>query len=229
MLKSPRYAFVKFNKLCVLCFSAKHRCAECPSSSYSKFKCRCGKTHNYLLHFVVSKPQLENKLPSQNDVPSTDSKPTSSTQEEVKKSYSCTLIEEKQVVLLSSAIGKFKCGTIFGKARILLDSFSQATMISDSFTKKFKLPTYRSNSLIRGVGSFIVNIIAAIKLSIMSRFDDFLLNVEADVIPASCVTYGVGVSFPEEVINKLNHLKLAEPSLTSNNTHIGAVDVVIGA
>lgn len=115
-----------------------------------KFKCRCDEKLTIICYIS---PYLNHNLKRNRLV--LIQRLYSSTQEEVKKSeevkqsYSFLLIKEKQVVLLPSAEVKFKCGTIFGKGRFLLHSCSQAVIISDSFVKKFKPPTYPSNFLIR--------------------------------------------------------------------------------
>jgi hypothetical protein len=145
--KTPkdRYKVVKINKLCLVCLGSGHNSSSCDRK---KFKCsKCTGNHNYLLHFD-SEPMLLSK--AENSVEN----------ENEKVSYSCTsgsnssFNKADKVVLLPTAIVRFRCGDKTGKARILLDSCSQASLISDSFAQKNSLPIISSNvvSKIKGIG-----------------------------------------------------------------------------
>ena len=69
-----RFSFVKANKLCHKCFSAKHRTPECERSDTCKVKGCAGKFHHTLLHYdkevknKSSNSQASNSLKSENIV-----------------------------------------------------------------------------------------------------------------------------------------------------------------
>lgn len=237
--KTPRerYEFVKRNKLCVLCLQSGHSCSNCPNSS-SKFACSCNEPHNYLLHFraakvdAVTKPNKEENW--DDSVKPANNQTTENTSADVsKKSFSCSTVEEKrEIVLLPSALVRFRCGEKSGLARILLDSGSQVTMIADTFVKKHRLLSFQTNSLIKGIGNSPIETSEAVKLSLHSKkANKFALNIEADVVPKSSLNYSATVSLTADIIKRLKKLQedLAEPSLLDPTTQIDSVDIVVGA
>lgn len=122
-----------------------------------------------------------------------------------KISFSCSTAKDKrEIVLLSSAIVRFRCGEKTGPARILLDSGSQVTIIADTFVKKHHLLSSRTNSLIRGIGNSPIETSEAVKLNLHSKkANQFVLNIEADVVPKSSLNYSATVSLAADIIKQL--------------------------
>lgn len=238
--KTPRERFehAKKHRLCIVCLAPNHSCNSCPNRS-EKVKCSCGQPHNYLLHFdpvdqEKRKEEKESYSSSSSSAKSnvTDWKSPSDKKvvETSKLAFSCASSRSKdEVVLLPSALVRFECGSISGVARVLLDSCSQATLISDVFVRKFKLPTYESNTRIKGISASSVGSSSAVNLSILSRNKVFITELEADVVPAACLSYTAAVSFPPEILNRLENLNLAEPCLAKPGQKIDSVDIIIGS
>lgn len=234
--KSPRdrYEQVKKAKLCLICFKDNHATGFCPNTS--SHLCHCGKRHNHLLHFGSSPAEtktshdakLDERKPNVTVNREQETEPNSN---DFKQAFSCSTLAEakEELVLLPSAIVRFRCGDKTGKARILLDSCSQPTLASDAFVRKNRIPTFKSNSAIKGVATSSIGSSSAIELIIGSRNNKFNISVQASVVPASCLSYSAETSFPLTVIEKLKGLELAEPCLTSSNTRIDSIDLVIGA
>ena len=102
-------------------------------------------------------------------------------------------------------------------------------MAADTFVRKFKIPTLDNDSSIKGVSNSSIRSSSSIDLIIGSRNNKFALNIQAEVVPANCLSYSASVSFPLEIIEKLEDLELAEPCLGKENAKIQSVDMVIGA
>ena len=147
-----------------------------------------------------------------------------------KTSFSCSkVVEKNEFILLPSAIVKFRCGNKTGRARILLDSCSQPTLAADTFVKRFRLPTFRTNSSIKGVAESSVGCSSGTRLTLWSRSNTFSIDIDAEIVPATCLSYSADTSFPYDVIEKLKELQLAEPCLADAEARIDQVDIVIGA
>lgn len=84
--------------------------------------------------------------------------------------------EKNELILLPSAIVRFQCVEIRGSARILLDSCSQPTMVSDGFVQKFKILTQECNTRIKGVADTPIGSSRFLKLSICSRINKQFRN-----------------------------------------------------
>ncbi|CAG7670918.1 unnamed protein product [Allacma fusca] len=236
MSPKERQLFCKSKALCVICLSYGHLSPNCKSQ---KFRCQCGDPHNYLLHFGSNlsaqngpkskEKSVDAKVIVQPVVP----KSSEATASE-KESLSCVVATEKNVektVLLPSAIVRFVCGNVVGTLRVLLDSCSQATFISDAAVKKFNLPTKRSSivSSIRGVGASCTKTSSSVDLIVSSKKDRFRLEVQADIVPASAMKYTVNAEFSKDVLNALRNVPLADPAYLDRNISISNIDMIIGA
>ncbi|XP_065204092.1 uncharacterized protein LOC135834183 [Planococcus citri] len=216
-----RYKFVKSKSLCVLCLHSGHNWQSC---THTNFKCKCGDPHNYLLHFGNKKPDPK---PDENATSGDTSKETPIQ----KTSLSVAVENIEKTVLLPSAVVKIICGDIVGKMRVLLDSCSQATLISDAAIKKFNLPTRKSayTSSITGVGPSSTTTSSIVDLIVASKKDTFRLVVQADIVPASAMKYSINVEFPKKLINSLRNIPLADPAYHDTNISIDKIDMIIGA
>lgn len=100
--------------------------------------------------------------------------------------------------MLPFAVVKFICGNISGTMRILFDTCSQVTVISDSFVRKWHLMTssqpYQS---FEGIGGASTKVNRVYNIDLISRLKQFSINVDALVLPANTIPYsltGVPVS-----------------------------------
>jgi len=188
------------------------------------------------LHFVVSNQKNEEKLSSSSSPASVESENSDEIldgklpAEKIKLTFSCSSFEAgNELVLLPSAIVRFQCGEKSGFARVLLDSCSQPSLVSDVFVRKFKIPCHESKARIKGVSVNSVGCSSAVKLSLYSRKRAFVMDIEADIVPAHCLSYSAAVSFPAKILQNLESPDLAEPALVNPGEKINSVDIVIGA
>lgn len=218
-----RYDVVKENKMCLICFSVEHNANECINP---KFKCRCGKPHNYMLHFEFKEQDNEKSEHKS----SKDDNDSDSSKKQTKTSFACQSIGVKKLVVLPSAVARFWCGKVCGKVRILFDSCSQATMVSDAFVRKFRLPVSRAEqgTTLAGVGGGVISN-RTLKLFIGSRHDTFEIEIETDVVPASSLQYNVSAEIDSETVAKLRKFNLADPAFAKNHIRVSNVDMILGA
>jgi hypothetical protein len=148
-----------------------------------------------------------------------------------KTTYSCVVQDETKLILLPTAIVNFNCHGIVGKARIMLDSCSQATLISDEFVKKFKLPIRKASlvSTIHGVGCASTKSSVVVDIKILSRDNKFELAIEADMISAEALNYQTNVRFESKIVRALQKLSLADPAYKQENSRVEKIDLLLGA
>lgn len=131
-----RFEIVKNAHLCINCLrSQNHQAKNCTAGL-----CRtCGKTHNTLLHFESSKGEGSKDI-TQSSVSSPKPVTTSSAESPSPAVTQCTQINNASRVFFSTAIVDvydYK-GEIHG-CRILLDSGSQLSFITEKFVNKLQL------------------------------------------------------------------------------------------
>lgn len=116
-------------------------------------------------------------------------------------------------------------------ARILLDSCSQVTLISENFVRKFKLPIFKydSNLIVRGISDSVIQLRTSYFITLVSRAESFSLSVVAEVAPQTSVNYGInGVQVPESIY-QFKGVLLADPAFLQNPVNVPNVDILLGA
>lgn len=135
--EKDRYLFVKEHNLCLNCLvQGKHNAKNCQS----RFSCKnCQARHHTLLHFP--KKVVENPEPQENS-----SEPIA---------FTTVYNKTNTSVLLSTAyVDILDKNGVFQKARVLLDSASQANFMSENCVKRLGLPRIKKHSLaILGIGN----------------------------------------------------------------------------
>ena len=231
-----RFDLIKENHLCLVCFSKDHSALKCNS----RFKCKCGKPHHYLLHFEFKSPSSSSssngsKEDSSRNNDSSGSNGNSKKENEgpnTKSSMSCHRENQDKIILLPTAIVRLECGNVNVTIRVLLDSGSQATLVSDTLIKKFKIPEIESDSLsrFRGISPGIVSTSRFAKLTLCSReTKNSSIDIEAEIVPKSSMAYEVFAEIPKSDVNQLAKFRLADPALLKNPVRIDDVDVIIGS
>ena len=205
---------VQVLKLCTNCLASGHFVAHCAS----KFSCRtCGKRHNTLLHFernpATSKPNSENESRTPQEL-AKPSQPRLSSNH----TFSST-----GPVLLGTA--RIKIMTPSGQlvVRALIDSGSQASVISEFLAQSLRMPRRRTNASIVVVGELHNNVkfICPFKIAPLQR--DTALDVSAYVLPKVSSYVPVPLDIDNHPV--LSKLPLADPNLQSRDK----VDIIIGA
>lgn len=145
---ADRFQTVKRLGHCINSLSYGHQLKSCTSSKNCKY---CSQRHNSLLHFEKyknvnnqgTKVDLTNKDPVQGNHNSSQTKVTNATNTSFHNN-----------VLLSTAIVKVKTAQgHFIKCRALLDSASQATLLTESFCNKLQLQKSKQSIPISGINS----------------------------------------------------------------------------
>lgn len=135
----------------------------------------------------------------------------------------------RKTILLPTTTVRFHCGKISGTARILLDSCSQPTLISDKFVRGYRLPTSQSinSSSVTGVGGNVSSNRTCL-LQLMSSYKPlFSISIEDDVVPSTAMNYNVQSLQVDSL--QIKHLKLADSALYKSVVNIAHIDLILVA
>lgn len=211
--KTPneRYELVKKNGLCANCFGKGHKTFDCRRSLCKT----CSQKHHTLLHFDKTKKEEKQEKPPNPDL---------SKENEVSKTSSAASIGG--TVLLPTAVVRFQNRSRAGLVRILSDPASEVTMISESFVRKHRLRTHKSEILyaVEGVGENPVRCNKLCSIILKSRMSDFKMEVECLVVPSSAIKYIKPTESVQALQSIVPNVEFAEANLPYNST-----DIIIGA
>jgi hypothetical protein len=200
-----RNDLVKKLNLCFNCLKSGHSVKTCKS----EFTCRvCKRKHHTHLH--------------RNQATST----TAETQPTSIVSSHIGSVENDYQVMLSTVVVNLKARNgVIQPCRALLDSGSQASLISEACVQRLGLQRSRSNVTISGIGqSGSGNSRGKVKLVIYSRVSDFSIDVDALILPK--LTSDMPSMFTDvKNWEFLKHIKLADESFNKP----GPIDLIIGA
>lgn len=209
-----RHSFVKEKQLCFNCLRPGHRTNECRSS-----KCKnCSKSHHTLLH-REEKAEVSGSKESGLEGRGAANLPVAQNAS-AKPSYS-GVIHTSRICLLPSAIVLVIVNEKPVKARALLDSCSEANLVTEGFVRRNRIPLLKSSSFIAGVTSDEVHSTHAATLVIKSRLNNFQFNMSADVIQR--IPYRVDHTAIGKLATSFSGIDLADSSLDSSE-----VDIIIG-
>lgn len=175
--QADRLRKIKSFRLCILCFSDKHLLPDCKAVKCKK----CNGSHHLLLHKEQKSVNSEeaNKTPEVKDVsspatspssaPSSSTTPASSTTQSsnschiASNVYSCNSFGN---IILGTAIIniKSKSGRLM-RARALIDSGSQNTLILKSFSKTLGLPMKKTEIYLSGIGNATQQVQSSLEFS----------------------------------------------------------------
>ena len=216
MCLADRHKFVKDKKLCFNCFQSGYSSNACPS----KFICReCKMKHHTLLH----RPQKQ--LPDQGNSTKTYSSmnSTSNKMESTKQFTTGHFSAENEIntVLLSTSPVTIRnsLGDAI-KLRALLDSGSQASLVTEDVAKALMLPTQRSQINISTMGSFHFQKtrgLSPVKLNDTLEINLHLITKISNTIPDKEIDVST--------MRHVNNLNLADPTFNVPNK----VDLLLGA
>lgn len=237
--KSPfeRYQFSKRNNLCLKCLNSSHKVAVCTS----KINCDvCKSKHNTLLHYaptpnstVTSNNSSSKDQPQvrtnehENSVENNDTLVTAMTCSTAASSSVHSLTSSLLgTVLLSTALIEVKDG--FGNfqiVRVLLDSASQASFITEKCCKRLGLQRMRMNLDVFGLGSSLLNTKHMVTFIVQPRGKlDLQLTVDAVVLPKICT------NLPNKILDVSKFSHLLNLNLADPNFHIpNKIELLLGA
>ncbi len=220
MNPSQRWEVIREKKVCANCFYRGHLSKDCNNKKSCK---TCQKKHHTLLHQTNSSMPT-NPTSFANEKSEAVNKTSGTVDLNVSKS------KKRKTILLPTATVEFQCRHTKGLARILLDSCTQATLVSQTFIRRWKIPTSRSPevmSLNSVGGPRLIDSTCSILLK--SRITKFTLDIEADIVPATSLTYRVQQLAIPDLCGKLKSLKVADLAWTKSELNIPCVDILLGA
>ncbi len=210
---ADRYAITREKDLCVNCLRKGHMANVCPSSACRK----CGKRHNTLLHREIGTTTKSNE---RQDEKTSKSEGGSSPKADDKKVALPVSARSRQIVLLPSAVVKAKLPSRTVLTRVLLDTCSQATLVTEAYVRRHRLRTYHVGTEVSGVsGTECTN--TCVSLCLLSRHNGFSIQIEADVI--SKIPYHITAESISYIEKLQPDIPLAECLLPTNG-----IDLLIG-
>ncbi|KAJ8946582.1 hypothetical protein NQ317_002553, partial [Molorchus minor] len=197
--------------LCHNCLSPGHTKMQCKKSS-----CRqCNKKHNSMLHV---QPEASGEI-QQNNNNSNNNQPVAPA-----AVVGHTINNSVSQMLLSTAVVNVKDnkGNI-QSARVLLDQGSQSNFITDNLCNKLGLKKRPVDFSISGVGQIVSEANYITSLTIMSRLNNFKINISCLVLPK--ITERLPLqSFEYSLINIPDNIPLADPGFNIT----GDIDILLG-
>lgn len=218
-----RRDFVKNNSLCFNCLRHGHASSKCRSN----FHCRvCNSRHHSLVHSMhnstspTSHPTIDSNLTS--NFNSSSSLRNSESPVITNHSLECN---NRFPTILPTALAQMqdKQGTQ-QDIRILLDSGSQVSFITERIAQRLGLPRKRSRIPIIGIGSASAGVTnGLVTLTLSSRYNSESIVIDCFVLPN--LTPSLQPTPIKQIPESFLPLELADP-----NFYVpGPIDVLIGA
>ncbi|XP_055605321.1 uncharacterized protein LOC129753522 [Uranotaenia lowii] len=166
-----RLTMVKEKQMCFNCLRRNHLSMNCPSE---KTCGKCRKRHHTLLHVGDgSISAAENSSSLANTILSK----TPEAEEVTTAACSNKQTAAHQVLLLTAVVNVLDKNNTLHPCRVLLDSGSQANLITDSMVTRLNLKRVASNVTVAGVNGTKTNSSGAAVVQIRSKYSSFAANV----------------------------------------------------
>lgn len=229
-----RFKIVKDKQLCINCMRSGHSVGTCVFGPCRK----CDKKHNSLICEVISNTLDSNSMVTlttteQPTVTSTGlangNMPTHSHSLQVHNVHSNNYNKDNsmpsvQHVLLSTAIVDI-CGQsgVYHKARVILDSGSERSFITQSFCEKLNTQIIQSTQQIHGVGNSITQCSQSCNIELKSRNSSFNARVQCLILPQ--ISSKLPTTTLSSYFNIPDNITLADPRFYDSQQ----IDLLIGA
>ncbi|KAJ8969878.1 hypothetical protein NQ317_004701 [Molorchus minor] len=199
---NSRFKEINKRKLCHNCLHPGHAAHQCKRSGCRK----CKRKHNSVLHHDTR----EHNPPNEHAATTTN---VQSAEASTSVAFVGHTINKKDIsqVLLSTALVYVK--DISGNlhtARVLLDQGSQSHFITDALCNKLALRKFSVDCAITGVGQTRSEAEFETSLTIMSRINDFNINISCVVLPKITQQLPIN-SFDKSILDLPNKIQLADP------------------
>lgn len=203
-----RIAEVKKRKLCINCMKSKsHQAKQCTSSS-----CRtCGSKHNTLLHMAKRDNNEDSNVKdaANKEAQSTKETPGSSNASAV-VTHSLSTIDKNYILLSTALVNVVDAAGNKISCRVLLDSGSQANLITRDFVSKLRIKTKQCSMSIVGINQVTTCSNETVTIKIESRYNKFQTTIQC------LITDRITDSIPLFHLNKgrmdiPKNLQLADP------------------
>lgn len=227
--KTPqeRYNFVKQHNLCVNCISAQHTFRNCNSNSVCR---ECKSRHHTLLHFnrnVSSPVQNESSVNDNENFPQFSGNVIPGTSNSEQVSTLTGVVHSKTSVILSTAEAEvLDARGNYKKIRILLDSGSQATFISEKCVNRLGLSRFNFPLSVSGLGqmqTFTTSGGVTCTLRPIGQQSQKIM-MDAIILPTLCAEMP-STYIPKQSWPHITNLKLADPQFNTPSS----VDLLLGA
>ncbi|XP_058449460.1 uncharacterized protein LOC131429399 [Malaya genurostris] len=179
MNNEQRVAKVKDAKVCFNCLRKGHMVRACPSQ---RTCVKCNQKHHIMLHLdqvegcVSSNEKSKDKASDHREVAG-KADPESPENEKVSVTTSCVgdgfLRSSNQVLLQTAMVDVVDVHGRSHACRALLDSGSQAHILSKAMAQVLGLPTLKCNITVVGANSMKTQLKRGLNLNFMSRYSDF--------------------------------------------------------
>ncbi|KAJ8977829.1 hypothetical protein NQ317_011913 [Molorchus minor] len=242
LAKTPkeRYDFIKQKRFCTNCLGNKHSAQYCNSSSLCRM---CRQKHHSLLHFNISSGGSDvsadtsiHNNPSTSQGSSAPPHSTAVSHISVMPTPTASFSAQVNSLTNSSAAGTVLLSTAlvevlnvnkqYEPVRILLDSASQLSFVTEKCAKRLGLPHSNLSLSVHGLGQLNA---CSPKKSICCKIrpkgqEDLSFNVVTAILPKICGDMPTFTISPAQW-EHLSNLKLADPTF-----HISSsVDMLLGA
>lgn len=213
--QAQRLEQVRKLKLCINCMKNNHIVLNCRSNSTCR---KCHKRHHTLLHREQAPSQTENSNAEAKE-PTNNSISDSSSQVALSTSFS-----NRSLILLSTA--SVQVSDSHGnkhKAKVLLDSGSQASFITQNLFDKLNLKKSTVNVAVSGINQNALSIDSRAEIEVGSIHSDFVKTISCLIIPKIASLTAIPVDISSLAIPK--NISLADPEFNKD----GEIDILIGA
>ncbi|XP_044754984.1 uncharacterized protein LOC123313938 [Coccinella septempunctata] len=200
--------------LCSNCLGRHHR-HSCRTTKICKI---CGSRHHTLLHDAPLSSKPHCKVPP---VPPRVLPQYALTSQ---KSAQRELPQPRLNTLLATAIAHLITSTGSHTVRLLIDSGSELTFISQDLARKLNISRRKSHVVIVGIHGKTSKTQGSLALTLKSTYDHQTINIDAHILSSSFSNLPSFYTCFQQSLH-LQHLKLADPEY-----HISrAIDIILGA
>ncbi|XP_053698991.1 uncharacterized protein LOC128745961 [Sabethes cyaneus] len=217
-----RLAKVREKRVCFNCLRKGHQGKNCPSDK-TCFKCK--RRHHSLLHLEEKPQATEENSPAQVEASAMqdENKQPSQSQLTTATCSSSKTRPKQHVLLLTAVVDVIDANCNSHPVRVLLDSASQANLISRSMVEILGLKQRPSNVVVAGVNNIKSHASSSCVVTVHSRYSNFVADVSClvtDKVTADLPSTSIDVGS----LNLPTGVRLADPQFYQK----GKIDMLLG-
>lgn len=223
---NERAEFIRNQKRCFNCLSAKHSVKECTSFRVCK---QCNKKHHTLLHYESAKPSemkvSSTSAPAIHEKASLASSSTAESSKVASHVVSNIALPSYQILL---ATARVRVHSPRGRAitiRALIDQGSAATLISESIVQFLRLSKIRNSVCVTGIGEAKSVVRHTVNVRISPFDDNGPVYSTTALVLKSLTKYAPRQPYPVGEWKHIVGLKLADKEPLNNDS----IQLIIGA
>ncbi|XP_053699167.1 uncharacterized protein LOC128746143 [Sabethes cyaneus] len=204
-----RLAKVREKRVCFNCLRKGHQGKNCPSDK-TCFKCK--RRHHSLLHLEEKPQATEENSPAQVEASAMqdENKQPSQSQLTTATCSSSKTRPKQHVLLLTAVVDVIDANCNSHPVRVLLDSASQANLVSRSMVEILGLKQRPSNVVVAGVNNIKSHASSSCVVTVHSRYSNFVADVSClvtDKVTADLPSTSIDVGS----LNLPTGVRLADP------------------